>query len=215
MGVMPPSRRRRIPSPRRGRALCRWEGDLYAADSGAAAASPQAITAFGALLSGHVLRDGELILLIMRPSRWYILLTPLKFLASVAILMILAVIFDDRLHHTSRQYVEAGTFLMAGRLMWSILQWMGRLYILTDLRIIRLAGVFHVDIFDCPLRKVARTLLESSFREQVVRIGSILIIPQEEDYPIGAWTMVPRPRQVHEQIVATINRAKQGSHMMR
>jgi hypothetical protein len=223
-GMMPFRRRRPIVprAPRGGRALFRWEGrrqgfdGVCAADtSAAAAAAAAAITTFGALLAGHVLRDGELVLLIQRPSKWYILLTSLKFLAAVGILISLAVIFDDRLHHTSRQWVEAGVFLMAGRVMWAVLAWMGRLYILTDLRIIRLAGVFTVDIFDCPLRKVARTLLESSFKEQVVRVGSIIIIPQEEDYPIGAWTMVARPREVHEQIVATINRAKQGSHSLR
>ncbi len=163
-----------------------------------------------ALMAGQVLRDGELILLLLRPSRWFILLTSLRFLGIVALLMALTVIFDDKLHGPKRQYIEVETLLMVGRLTWAVLQWMGRLYILTDLRIIRLSGVFHVEIFDCPLRKVARTLLEISFQERLCRIGTIAIIPQDEEVPISNWQMIAHPRQVHEQIVATISRAKQG-----
>src|ERR1051325_2198278 len=173
---------------------------------GGAAAIPA--TPVAALLAGHVLRDGELVLLLLRPSRWFILLTSLRSVAAIGIVMILATIFDERIHHTSHQWLEAGIFLIAGRLMWAILQWMGRLYILTDLRIIRVSGVLNVQVFDCPLRKVARTLLEISFKERLVRIGSIIIIPQDENLPISTWRMIPRPRQTHETIIATINKAK-------
>jgi hypothetical protein len=163
-----------------------------------------------AVMAGHVLRDGELILLMLRPSKWFILLSGLRFLAIVLLLMALSVIFDDKLHGPRRQYIEAGLLLIAGRLTWAVLQWMGRLYILTDLRIIRLAGVFNVEVFDCPLRRVARTLLEISFAERICRIGTIAIIPQDEELPIGHWQMVAHPRKVHEQISATISKAKQG-----
>jgi hypothetical protein len=86
---------------------------------------------------------------------------------------------------------------------------MGRYYILTDMRILRLSGVFSVDIFDCPLRRVARALLEVTFKERLCRIGSIVIIPQDDQTPIGTWQMVAGPRRVHEKILATIARAKQ------
>lgn len=182
---------------------------------GAAAQPAVAVPAnpAAALLAGHVLRDGELVLLMMRPSRWFILLSSIKFLAVVAIVTALGVIFHERLRYIGNQpvnrIIEAGIFLMAGRIMWAILQWMGRLYILTDMRILALSGVFTVDVFDCPLRRVARTLLEATFKEQLCRIGSITIIPQDEHLPIGVWRMISRPREVHEKILATIARAKQ------
>src|SRR5437016_9408385 len=177
---------------------------------GGAAAVPTATNPVTALMAGQVLRDGELILLLLRPSRWFILLTSLRFLGIVALAMALIVIFDEKIHGPKRQYFEIGSLLMVGRLAWGVLQWMGRLYILTDLRIIRLAGVFSVDVFDCPLRKVARTLLEFSFQERLCRIGTIAIIPQDEEVPIAHWQMVSHPRKVHEQIMATISKAKQG-----
>ena len=179
---------------------------------GAGAAAPAAevvpTTSLATLLAGHILRDGEIILLLLRPSRWYILLTSLRFLAAVTILMILAVIFDEKLGFPSRQYIDLGAFAMSCRLMWATLQWMGRIYILTDLRILRLSGVFAVNVFDCPLRKVARTLLERTVAERLFRLGSIVIVPQDEDKPLGTWRMISQPRQVHEQVLAAISRAK-------
>jgi hypothetical protein len=187
-------------------------GPLLCPSEGAAAPAATATSA-SALLAGHLLRNGELVLLLLRPSKWFILLSGIKFLAAVAIVTALAVIFRDKLHYLLNQpahsIVEVGIFAMAGRLMWAVLQWMGRLYVLTDLRILSLSGVFSVEVFDCPLRRVARTLLEATFKEQVCRIGSITIIPQDEHLPMGNWRMVGRPRQVHEKILATIARAKQ------
>ena len=94
--------------------------------------------------------------------------------------------------------------------MWAIVQWMGRLYVLTDLRILRLAGIFSVDIFDCPLRRVARTRIVYTTRERITRLGTIEIIPDDEKIPVAQWQMVAKPLVVHDQIIAAVNRAKQG-----
>ena len=94
--------------------------------------------------------------------------------------------------------------------MWAVLQWMARLYVLTDLRILRISGVFNVTIFDCPLRKVARTRAAAIDARAAAGLGSIEIIPLDDDAPEGVWQTIARPRQVHEQVVAAINKAKQG-----
>ncbi len=201
----------RVRPPNRGDLRLRRRSILHNSEGSAAAApAVPATSAMSAVMAGHVLRDGELVLLLLRPSKWFILLTSLRFLTIVAILVLLAVIFDDKLRGPQRQYFEAGILLAGGRLTWAVLQWMGRLYILTDMRIIRLSGVFNVEVFDCALRKVARTLLEVSFQERICRIGTIAIIPQDEEVPIAHWQMVAHPRQVYEQINATIARAKMG-----
>jgi len=53
--------------------------------AGAAAARPAFATPLAAVLAGHVLHDGEVILLILKPSRWFILLTSLRWAAVIAI----------------------------------------------------------------------------------------------------------------------------------
>lgn len=180
--------------------------------AGAAVATPSA-TSLATLVSRHVLRDGEVVILLLKPSVWFILLSSLRFAAVVLILMAAVFLFDldDKYAFLSKlAVIESGIFLIAGRIMWAVLQWMGRLYVLTDLRVLTVSGVFNVSIFDCPLRKVARTRLLFTTRERLVATGSIEIIPLDENAPEGVWQTIARPRQTHEQVVAAINKAKQG-----
>ena len=177
---------------------------------GAAVAAPAICpggTPLATLLSRHIIRDGEIILLILKPSRWFIVLSSLRFVALVLIVLIGAHL---RLRGHLSPYIEAGVFCIAGRVMGSVLNWMGRLYILTDQRIVRLSGVFNVEIFDCPLRKVSRTRMVGTFRERLLRLGSIEIVPQDEDRPWGVWQTLARPQRVNERISAAIRRAKMG-----
>ena len=48
----------------------------HASAATAATAAASRSTAIGALLAGHVLQDGELVILMLKPSRWYVLLNP-------------------------------------------------------------------------------------------------------------------------------------------
>ncbi len=181
----------------------------YTSEGSAAAAVDEPVaTSLAMLLTRHVLRDGELVVLILKPSIWFVLLSSLRFIAAVLIVMIAARVFDDRLPYGAFVYLEAGVFLIAGRLMWAALQWTARLYVLTDLRVLRLSGVFNVNIFDCPLRKLAAVRLASTVRERVFGLGSIEIVPMDETSRLGVWQTIARPVQVLEQIEATIRRAK-------
>lgn len=165
-------------------------------------------TSLAALLTRHILRDGELVLLILKPSLWFIALAVMRFAAGVLIAIIAARLWAPA--HAALRAAELGAVLIAARVMWGVLQWMGRLYVLTDLRVLRLSGVFNVDIFDCPLRKVAEARMYRSFRERLLRLGSIEIIPSGGGSAPGEWRTIKRPVQVLETIQATVRRAKQG-----
>jgi len=184
-----------------------------ASNAQTATAAPGVATPLTALLSRHVLQDGEIILLVLKPSLWFIILSMLRFAAAVGIVVLAAVVYDERLPGQVRTWVEAGIFVLGGRLMWSVLSWMGRWYMLTDMRIVSIWGVFGLHIFDCPLRKVARTRILYTTRERLLRVGSIEIIPSDQTLPIGLWQTVARPVQVHEQIHSAITRARQGGRM--
>ena len=181
------------------------------ADAAAVPAGPS----LAALLASHVLRDGEAVLLVLRPSLWFIVLNSLRWVAAGASLMAVAAAFGS--HYRGGMFAgpfrgcaEAGVAVGAGRLMWAALQWMGRLYVLTDLRMLTVSGVMRSDVFDCPLRKVARTRLVRTTVDRVLGIGSVEIVPQDPDQPFAVWQQVARPVEVHEHVVATLNRAKQG-----
>lgn len=187
---------------------CASEG----ANPAAATPAPEAVlvTPLAALLSRHVLRDGEVVILMLRPSIWFIPFVCLRFAALVLILMINAQIFNEQIHWHARLYNEVGVLLLVGRLMVAVLQWLGRLYILTDMRVVQMAGVFAVEISDCPLRKVARVRVIYTLKERLLRLGSVEIIPFDDAYPVGLWQTVARPKDVHRIIVQAIRRAKQG-----
>jgi hypothetical protein len=186
------------------------EGGAAAAAAAASAPAVPLRPSLAALLAGHILRDGELVLLILKPSLWFIVFNGMRFNAAVLIGLIAGQLW---LHDAAaRPVLEIAVVLIAGRVTWSLLQWMGRLYVLTDYRILRLSGVFNIDIFDCALRKVADTRVTRNFRERLWRLGSIEIIPGNGDgsAPPGVWQTVGRPAEVHAKVRATIDRAKQG-----
>ena len=190
---------------------CAFASEGAAAAAGTADAAPAA-TSLATLLTRHILRDGELVVLILQPSIWFVPLSSVKFIAAVLILMIAAKVFDQHLPSTPFAYVQTGIFLIAARLMWAIQQWTARLYVLTDMRILRIAGVFTVSIFDCPLRKVAQVRLASNLRERLFGVGSIEITPQDESNPPGVWQTIGKPAEVLEHVEAAIRKAKHNGH---
>jgi hypothetical protein len=182
--------------------------------AGALAPSPAATSPLGALIASHVLQDGEIVLLVLKPSLWFILTNSLRFIAGVLIFLIGVQLLEDRFEYdyTWRAYAEMGVFLIGGSLVWSLLQWTGRMYVLTDLRVMRLAGVFKVEVAACPLRKVARTRLTRTMRERLLRLGSIEILPAAEaDLPDFTWQTIARPHQVRDQIIDAINRSRHSN----
>ncbi len=183
------------------------------AENGAAAAAPTApsITPLAALLTRHILRDGELVVLILRPSLWFIPLTCLRFIAATLILVLAAHVFDNQFPPRARALaIEAGSLLVGARLMLGVVQWTSLLYVLTEMRILRLSGIFQPEVFDCPLRRVARARMIRTIRERPLNLGSIEIIPYDDDSPAGVWQTIARPREVHRIVLATIAKAKQG-----
>ncbi|HEV2295904.1 MAG TPA: PH domain-containing protein [Tepidisphaeraceae bacterium] len=199
------------PKPRRTDTTARIAPEPCAfASEGAAAAATDApaSTSLAALLTRHILRDGELVILILKPSIWFVPLSSIKFIAAVLIFVIAAKVFEEHLPYNPFVYLETGIFLLAARLMWAVQQWTARLYVLTDMRVLSIAGVFSVNIFDCPLRKVAQVRLASNLRERLCGVGSIEITPQDESCPAGVWQTIARPRQVLEQVQGAVRKAK-------
>ena len=179
-----------------------------AAAAPGAVVAPARTTSLGALLGSHILRDGELIILILKPSLWFIVFESIAFAAGIAVAAIALALVDR--HSRDNFYLESALFVIGGRLMWAVLQWMGRIYILTDQRVLRIRGVFSVDIFDCPLRKVVRARMVSVSREKLVGVGSIEIIPHDEAIPTAVWQTVAKPKEVLDRLRAAITRAKQS-----
>jgi len=185
---------------------------LAATETGAAIdADAPIMSALAQLLARHVLRDGELVLLVVKPSRWFIIFQSMRFAAIVGIIISgILLVRGVPTGRTLITYIELTIMLIGARVMIASLQWIARLYVLTDLRILKLSGVVTPVIYDCPLRKIARTRLVYTFRERMLGLGSIEIIPRDENLAFETWQTVRRPAEVHERVVAAINRARSG-----
>ena len=95
--------------------------------------------------------------------------------------------------------------------MWAVLQWMGRLYVLTDLRILRLCR--RVQRRNLRLRppQGRRHPHHPHLPRKALRLGSIEIIPADDTCLPGGGETVKRPVEVDQKVQATIERAKQGA----
>jgi hypothetical protein len=208
-----PFRGRRPTRGPRGSAYTTESCAVHVSDAAAAAAAPAAAarpsvsTSLATLLTRHVLRDGEVIILIVKPSLWTILFNCVPAIAAALIVMISAGLWSPNHTHIG---VEIGLMLITTRAAWAVMSWAGKLYLLSDLRIVKISGVFSPQIHDIPLRKVARTRLVCGYHERACRLGSIEIIPESDQYPWSVWQTVSKPHEVHETIRRTVTRAKQG-----
>src|SRR5262245_59643375 len=78
----------------------------------AAAVGERVKASMATLLSAHLLRDGEIVLLILKPSLWFILLSSLRFIAVVLIVMIGSRIYSESIMGSARTHLEVGAFLV-------------------------------------------------------------------------------------------------------
>ncbi len=97
------------------------------------------------------------------------------------------------------------------RLGWATLQWVSRLYVLTNRRVLRLRGVLDVVLFECPLHKIQNTWLTLSLAERLTRVGTITLQTAGGSATSGgtaSWRLISRPLEVHEKLRSAINRAQ-------
>jgi uncharacterized membrane protein YdbT with pleckstrin-like domain len=85
---------------------------------------------------------------------------------------------------------------------------MGRLYVLTNYRIMRVRGVLRVDAFQCPLRRIRGTVLTATFTERMLGLGSLFFEVADEQPAAAAWTYISRPAEIQETVNQAIRRSQ-------
>ncbi len=88
-----------------------------------------------AMLPPQLLQPGEIIILLLKPSPWFIVLSCLGFLVGVvlAAAAMLMLIRAGLVNFTNRHDVIVAAVGIAGiRLFWQLLDWLSRVYVLTD-----------------------------------------------------------------------------------
>ena len=161
------------------------------------------------MLPPQLLHSGETIVLLLKPSPWFILLECVGSLAVLAIVMLcgLTVINAGLIDRSHSDLLIAAVGLAALlRLFWQFLEWISRVYVLTDRRIVRVKGVLRVEVFETALKNVQHTTMIFSIRERMFGLGTIGFATAGTALYEAAWTMIARPLEVNQILVETMNR---------
>lgn len=162
-----------------------------------------------AVLPAGLVRDDEVVILMLRPSLLFVGLAPLGGLTVIAIVTLALAILAIRITWVPWSEAQAyglGIVAAGARLLWQGLDWWCRLYVLTDRRIIRRMGVLRVSVFEAPLRNIQHTSVFMPLRERVCGLGTIGFATAGSDVFDAFWVMVRQPFAVHRMVVEAMQR---------
>ncbi len=160
------------------------------------------------MIPAELLQPGEIIILLLKPHPLYILLWPLKTLTIMSLFMLLGVLVarDAGSYDLAQNIVIAGSLLMVARLFWQFLEWLSRVYVLTDQRVVTVAGVLRVRVTDTPLSNITHSELFFSLRERFFALGTLGFNTAGTAFTEAYWVMVAKPLDVHAKVVETLKR---------
>ena len=158
----------------------------------------------------HLLGDGELVLLTVKPSAWFVPLTSVRALAVLALVAVSG-------HYLGRaiplgrgsQTIEVLCGVLAVvRLIVACCQWAGTLYVLTNRRVLRIRGAIRVTIVGCALTEIRHTaLLTTGLIERLGRVATLFFQTDRGNLVGGEWLHISRPGEVLEMIDKAISQA--------
>ena len=162
------------------------------------------------VIPAHLLGGGEVVILAIKPSLWFILFVSARGLILIALALLLALQVPNWIWPfalSGAALVKVSLALAALRLAVAVLQWVSRLYVLTNRRVMRIRGIFNVDLFECPLIKIQNTFLTLALYERLCRLGSIHFATAGTGQIEATWQHIAHPLEAHEQVRDAITRA--------
>ena len=160
-------------------------------------------------VEGHPLvPPGERVIYDARPSVWYILVRGIPDAVPAVVLLVVvwllrgltvpaAEILDPSLAAAIGRWLGIFSWLVvafaAARLVWAVLDWFCRRYVMTEVRVVALRGVIRTVRFDLPLRRVQHLAVTRSFLERVFGVGTIAAASAGTGEHEIVWRSVARP----------------------
>lgn len=175
------------------------------------AAANDAVLAADPTIPAHLLDGGEIVLLKIKPSMWFILFASFRTLLAAGLVAVLSAPLSqalDPLGLSQPILVRIAMVLAFARLAIATLQWVSRLYVLTNRRIMRIRGIFNVDIFECYLTRIQNTFLHLAIYERLFALGSIGFATAGTGGIEASWENLNHPLEVHERIRAAIRKSQ-------
>jgi type III secretory pathway component EscS len=150
-----------------------------------------------------ILQEGEVVILAKKPSPWFVLLVSLPVLAAAAAVAMLAILARGSgaafpLAATTLLFVSLAAACM--RVLMASYQWASRLYMLTNLRVLRVRGLWEIDILECPLHRLTEVQLLAAKTERLLGVGTIVFSSDKPLPPEALWLHISQPAQALELI---------------
>ena len=161
------------------------------------------------LVPANLLGDSEIIVLAIKPSGWFVLTASVPVVAAAAVVGVVAgVVGLYRPYEHVHAVLSFCAVAALARMVLACWQWIGRTYVLTNLRIVCVRGLISVDVASAALAEVGEAVLAGSLAERLVGIGSIYCLPASDGPLAVAWTAVARPAETHEVVQEAVRRAR-------
>jgi len=162
-----------------------------AADAPPAAVKPPVVVPAAAARL-ELLDGDEIIQLTIKPSLWLIPLVSLRWVTTMAVIArALAWAMQSGWTAQGMLAFQAACSIAVVRVAIGTLQWASHLYILTNRRVLRFAGVFNVRVAACPLTKIATADLHCEAYQRWLRLGTITLRPAAAASIPGTSAFVP------------------------
>ena len=161
------------------------------------------------MLPSDLLHEDEVVIFAIKPSLWTVVFLSVRTVMIAAVLAVAVFVFGPTLHlgRLGAAIIQVCGVVALVRVGFAFLQWLSRSYVLTDKRVIRIRGVFTIDIFQCALVKIQNTFLQLTLLQRFLRLGSLAFTTAGTGEIEAIWRHVKDPLGVHHQLLRAINAA--------
>jgi hypothetical protein len=164
----------------------------------------------GTVVPEQILHEDEVVLLLRKPSLFFILYTSFFFCVAALGLGVLGAqmsLYSPNAYFTPTTVALLTVLACVGRLVWALLVWTSHTYMLTNQRVVTIKGVMNVHMFQAHLRKIQKTELYRPLLFRLLGTGTVAfsMAAAAGDWD-STWVMIARPVEAHEAVVAAINK---------
>lgn len=158
------------------------------------------------ILAARYLSGGEFIYLALKPSRWYILLASVRWLALCAALLTFRSYIAASLGADVRHVDQLALATLILGVGIATAKWLGTLYMLSNWRVFCIRGVIGQQVLCLPLEDVAEVQLRERWFERLLGIGTISILAQAG--PSMRWRYILDAQRIAATLDDAVRRSR-------
>jgi hypothetical protein len=156
------------------------------------------------------LQDGEVIILAVRPSGWFVLLIAWPVLAAAVCVAAIGCVVGQHFPAAIPQETVLLVCLLiaVARVLAACFQWASRLYVLTNRRVLRIRGGPRADMVQLALKDVVETRLSASRSERLFGVATLGFELADGPAPAASWVHIGRASEAKKIVDDAVRQAR-------